>query len=256
MRSQIPLNQEESSESPGFSVRDILADYRAQDAFAPEEAPAPTRRSLSASSLSSLQAEPEEEEGVRIYQPRRDRAREQERLAARWGEKPLPSEPEPEPEPEEDEEEDAPAARPAPGAFVAGLLSRFGRGKKAVPRREKAAPAPEEARELPSFEELVWGEEKKKSAPVRIVEEPEPEPAPAEPEIRIPESELSGLSRQSRCPAAPAGSRRRAPTGRSAPRPGGGRSAPRRRRAHRGRRSAQSPLPRPLPSPRPHRRIP
>ena len=75
MRSQIPLNQEESSESPGFSVRDILADYRAQDAFAPEEAPAPTRRSLSASSLSSLQAEPEEEEGVRIFQPRRDRAR-------------------------------------------------------------------------------------------------------------------------------------------------------------------------------------
>ena len=187
-------NQEESSESPGFSVRDILADYRAQDAFAPEEAPAPTRRSLSASSLSSLQAKPEEEEGVRIYQPRRDRAREQERLAARWGEKPLPPEPEPAPEPEEDEEEEAPAARPTPGAFVAGLLSRFGRGKKAVPRREKAAPAPEEARELPSFEELVWGEEKKKSAPVRIVEEPEPEPAPAEPEIRIPESELSGLS--------------------------------------------------------------
>ena len=202
MRSQIPLNQEESSESPGFSVRDILADYRAQDAFAPEEAPAPTRRSLSASSLSSLQAEPEEEEGVRIYQPRRDRAREQERLAARWGEKPLPPEPEPAPEPEEDEDEEAPAERPTPGAFVAGLLSRFGRGKKAVPRREKAAPAPEEARELPSFEELVWGEEKKKSAPVRIVEEPEPEPArpipaepaPTEPEIHIPESELNGLS--------------------------------------------------------------
>ncbi|MBR3237848.1 MAG: hypothetical protein IKF99_05360 [Oscillospiraceae bacterium] len=191
------LDEELNTEVPALSVRDILSEYQGE--FAEEEPVPPTRRSLSRASLDSLRAEEEPEESVRIYRPREDKQREQERLAARWGEEPLArEEDQEEDEPEEQAQEKTSFLSSARG-LAGDLLHRF--------RRERSAPAREE---LPSFEELLWG---KKDEPVRILEEedepetaaapeeppreqpprrkPEPEPIP---EVHVPKEELNGLS--------------------------------------------------------------
>ena len=222
--SRLPKEDQSNNPSQDFNVRDILAEYWEQATGAEESAP-PVKRSSSRASLAAMPAE--EGESVRIYQPRRDRVGA--RMAARWGEAPeAPAETpepartaEPEPEPEDAklfrEEEPEATAAPREGLDLllrireqaAGLLSRI---RRDLPTARRSAPA----RELPSFEELLWG---KKEEPVRILEEDEPaepevsgrEPAPKPPvpertpelprreapkdmEVHIPEEELTGMS--------------------------------------------------------------
>ena len=204
--SQFSLDDERNTASQEFSLRDILEEYWEQ---AVEEEPAAPveKRSLSRRSMEALRASEEPEDGVRIYEPRRDRSEEQERLASLWGETPAPQ---PEEEPEEESPVEEPVEEPRPSflEMAGGLLDRFRRnGKSSRSARH------EPARELPSFDELLWG---RKEEPVRILEEEEPAPvqetsAPApeplpvreaplpvrkEPEIEvhIPEEELTGLS--------------------------------------------------------------
>ena len=207
--SRIPLDEEQNTESRDYQVRDILSEY--WDHAVKEAQPVPSsRRSLSRASMDALRAAEEPEDAVRIYEPRRDRADSQERLAARWGEvnreNGQPEEPEP--------QEQAPVSEAMPGkasrfnlqGLADSFFSRFRSGKR--PSRsvlDKAkTPEPED---LPSFDELLWG---KKAKPVRIADEDEappaptaapaavgqvPSPAPAtEVEIHIPESELTGIS--------------------------------------------------------------
>lgn len=192
--SRVPMDEEQNSSPLDLELRDILTEYWVS-AGQEQSAPSPSW-SPSPNALSALQAE-EQEEGVRIYQPKRFRADQREALAP---DPTLAAEPEPEPEPEP-EKPQAPqpryAQRVAPiNDVLTGLLNRFGRGR--APAEPEPAPAPDPA-ELPSFEELIWGEKKKKKAPVRIVEdEDEPvKPAPAPrpvPEVQIPETELMGLT--------------------------------------------------------------
>lgn len=193
--SRVPMDQEQNTAPEEFSVRDILADFRAQEREEPIPAPAP-RYSVSPAALQALQAEEEPEDGVRIYRPRkdRDRAQEEARLAARWDEPILPEEElPPQAEAEDEPEEELP---PTVGSRIADFFARLTRDRAPVEEPEPVPP-----RELPSFEELIWGEEKRKSAPVRIVEDgpvtspaPQRAEAPAEVEITIPEEELAGLS--------------------------------------------------------------
>ena len=173
---------EEELRDPESSRRESLAEHWARV----QEDSAPVRQGISRASLEALQAE-EEDESVRIYKPRRA---------------PLPAEPLPAAadlpkEDEEDEEEFRPRPDPARRMEegVSSLLRRL-RGQDRAPRSRPAEDEPEP--QLPSFEELIWGEEKAKSAPVRILDEDEaparPDPGPAEVEIHIPEAELAGLS--------------------------------------------------------------
>ena len=217
--SRLPKEDESKKTSPEYDVRDILAEYWEQATGEEESAPAVRR----CASRASLAAVPEEEqaEAVRIYRPRKEKAKEGARLAARWGEAPAEKPEAPRDEPERPSMAEPEAEGPAEAAarekpdflrsareLAAGFLSRI-RGEKA------AAPA----RELPSFDELVWG---KKEEPVRIVEEEEESPLPQqekprrekspeappmertpelprrqkpqEVEVHIPEEELTGMS--------------------------------------------------------------
>ena len=211
--SRVPLDEELNIESQDYDVRDILAEYWMQ-AAAEEEPVSVEKRGLSRRSLEALRASDEQEESVRIYQPKRDRGETPERLANLWGETPSQDWPEEEPEEQNSlsEEEEHPedprrSARDLADSFL-GLFRRDSRpGRSAAERRR------EKSEELPSFDELVWG---KKTGPVRIEEEDESSepvqghtesrtyaPLPESPraesrepsfEIHIPEEDLADLS--------------------------------------------------------------
>ncbi len=199
--SRFSSDEEQNMESRDYRVSDILSEY--QDELQQEEARSVSSgRRLSRASLDALRASEEQEESVRIYEPRRDRAASQERLSSRWDkEAPVP----------ENERSDLPVAeaespspsekaRPDLKSLASGFLSRLRSETKPRSSREHF---PQE--ELPSFDELLWG---KKEEPVRIAEEedaPAPEqvrsavsapvrPAAPEVEVHIPEEELTGLS--------------------------------------------------------------
>ncbi len=219
---RMPLEEENTTASQDLNVKDILSEYWTRSTREEPEVP-PVRRGVSRSSLEALQAE-EETESVRIYQPRRDRVQAGERIAARWGDSLRAEEQEPAPAPAPEapaaaaaipQPESPPQPKQAPEAAQPlravreKALGLWGRIRTALPGREPAPPQEAEPRELPSFEELLWG---KKEEPVRILEEEdEPVPVPevslresppelprreepAELEVHIPEEELTGLS--------------------------------------------------------------
>ena len=193
--SRTSSDKELNTEPRTYSVDEILAEYR--DLLREEESPAPAvMRSAPRASAAVPTVKEAPEEGIRIYEPHRDRNA-------------APPIPPVEPEQAAEAapspaEEDLPKPTP-PNDFLArsrrlakeltdGLAARF---------RSRGKPAEEpEPRELPSFEELLYG---KKEGPVHITEE-EDLPAPTSPsqlprrkadaevEIHIPEEELRGLS--------------------------------------------------------------
>ncbi len=197
--SRFSSDEEQNMGSQDYRVSDILSEYREEQEEARSSSSA---RRLSRSSLDALRASEEAEESVRIYEPRRDRAASQERLAARWGVEAPPSKADRIDPPQPEAETPAPSekARPDLRSLADGFLSRL--RSETRPRAAKANTPPEE---LPSFDELLWG---KKEEAVRIQAEddppaPEPvrsavsapvRPAPPEVEIHIPETELTGLS--------------------------------------------------------------
>ena len=211
--SRVPLDEELNIESQDYDVRDILAEYWMQ-AAAEEEPVSVEKRGLSRSSLEALRASDEQEESVRIYQPKRNRDETPERLATLWGETPEQEPPEEEPEkPEELPEQEPSSEAPRRSALdlAESFLGLFRRDSR--PGRSAAEMRREKPEELPSFDELLWG---KKSGPVRIEEEDEssepvqegdagrvsagmPEPPRREKtepefEIHIPEEDLADLS--------------------------------------------------------------
>ncbi len=207
--SRVPLDEKQSNTSQDYDVRDILAEYWAK--ATQDELSAPERRGLAQSSLDALRAEEQAEEGVRIYQPKKDREAAASRLSASPEndrapeEAPLELSESAEEAPETETVRDGEKASPLRSArdLAQGLFARFRREKQPAAVSDRSAPQ-EDAEPLPSFDELVWG---KKAGPVRVEEEPlsrEPErPAVSEPsrrapepevEIHIPEEELNGLS--------------------------------------------------------------
>ena len=145
-------DQELNSARQELSVHDILREYRE-----PELSPAD---------------EAEEDEPVRIYQPRRERREAQEQREARERRQERLARDFPPEELDEDGGEEPAEEAPGPwqraGRALTGLLGRLGR----KPSEPEAQP------ELLSFDELLYG---KKEEPVHILEEEEPSPAP-EPE--------------------------------------------------------------------------
>ncbi len=142
------------------SVSDILAEYRAEE-------PRP---------IPSLE---EDEEPVRIYQPRRERRQAQEDYVRELGRE-LPAL-------TEEEEEEVPIPEDdllrRIGRSAAGFFTGAGKAASGLLQRLRR-PEPE-PQELLSFDELIYG---KKEEPVRIFEDEEP--APKQPEETIAPEEL------------------------------------------------------------------
>ena len=204
--SRFSSDEEQKIESRDYQVKDILSEYWEQLASEEPQASSETR-SASRASRDALRPLEEQEETVRIYQPRRDRADAQTRLASRRSEAAPEKESAAAESPETEEEEHIPAKAPFRELrdLAGSLFSRLrDRTRPLHPSAESSMPKKEE--ELPSFDELLWG---KKPEPVRIADEEElsppeaapsvrqavqsPAPKPA-PEVHIPEAELSGLS--------------------------------------------------------------
>ena len=195
--SRTSLDKELNTEPRTYSVDEILAEYRGLQLEEERPAPAPRRGTARTSPPASAAAE-SPEEGVRIYEPHRDRG------AA----PPSPSDTQEPASPVQEKPSPAEKSLRKPAASR-DLLARSRRFAKeltdglATRLRGRGKPAAKpEPRELPSFEELLYG---KKEGPVRITEEDEL-PAPSSPselprrradeqmEIHIPEEELRGLS--------------------------------------------------------------
>ena len=204
--SRFSSDEEQKIESRDYQVKDILSEYWEQVASEEPQASSETRSS-SRASRDALRPSEEQEESVRIYQPRRDRAYAQTRLASRWNEAAPEAEAAAVESAEVEEEEHIPAKAPLRELrdLAGSLFSRLRDGKRSS-RSSAGSTVPEKAEELPSFDELLWG---KKPEPVHIADEEESTPTETVPpvrqaaqppaprqdlEVHIPEAELSGLS--------------------------------------------------------------